>query len=199
MVSRVAKKSLKFQIFGFFWSKPNLTYVKLTQVNLTDILRRKVDLRSFLQNQEILHDSKNNRPIKSKITPKNEKKKLSANSTPCSQAVTHPSTDEARRCFLQWSDENRCAQHGTYPPAMLKLSILYNTHISILTLSILRNTQLEYKMLSIYNTQLVFCIIWNPYFKYGIHISNMESIFQNMESILTSIWCEYCKSNTQHS
>ena len=54
---------------------------------------------------------------------------------------------------------------------MLKLSILYNTHISILTLSILRNTQLEYKMLSIYNTQLVFCIIWNPYFKYGIHIS----------------------------
>ena len=61
--------------------------------------------------------------------------------------------------------------HWTYPPAMLKLSILYNTHISILTLSILRNTQLEYKMLSIYNTQLVFCIIWNPYFKYGIHIS----------------------------
>ena len=60
---------------------------------------------------------------------------------------------------------HRITRQWTYPPAMLKLSILYNTHISILTLSILRNTQLEYKMLSIYNTQLVFCIIWNPYFK----------------------------------
>ena len=54
-----------------------------TKINDTDILRRKVDLQSFFfHNQEILHDSKN-QPIKSKITPKNEKK----NSVPTAPRV----------------------------------------------------------------------------------------------------------------
>ena len=94
-----------------------------------------------------------------------------------------------------WSfDEgDMAARLWTYPPAMLKLSILYNTHISILTLSILRNTQLEYKMLSIYNTQLVFCIIWNPYFK----IWNKGLIRLLWSSwVFHTILVEYCKYST---
>ena len=64
----------------------------------TDILRRKVDLRFFFITKRFCMIRKINLSSP-KSHQRMRRKKLSANSTPCSQAVTHPSTDEARRCL----------------------------------------------------------------------------------------------------
>ena len=53
-------------------------------------------------------------------------KKVSANSTPCSQAVTHPSTDEARRCLTSviGREPVRSAWYGRWQENWPDISIM---------------------------------------------------------------------------
>ena len=83
-------------------------------------MRRKVDLRTFFHNQEILHDSKN-QPIKSKITPKNEKKKFECQQHPVFPGG-HPSKYWRGSTLLNFGDRTRTGAFSVIWPLTRRLA-----------------------------------------------------------------------------
>ena len=97
-----------------------------TKINDTDILRRKVDLQSFFFITKRFCMIRKINLSSPKSHQRMRKKKFCANSTPCSQAVTHPSTDEARRCLTSviGREPVRSAWYGRWQENWPDISIM---------------------------------------------------------------------------